>query len=231
MRRPDPVRDAVLEAVREGRLVVRLPNGDCYDKDGRVTGPAAFRRRDAERLREPPLADDVSIAPVDAPCVAEWLATVEHVSEDQDRDPRGSDVVVIAEDWDTAIEYAETRPLKQMRLKTQSPSGAKQLLSLAQPFSAQAITMKVSVQGELKDGGTAYFAVEGAKPTSAARPMDTAGGLHRAMLEEGASYEAEIELKFGERGADHATPRLRDAQGKAGSEIAVEAVFGPEANA
>ncbi len=71
----EPVRRSILSAVSQGRLVVRLPNGDVYDAEGRVTGPPGARRReDGEELTTLSLSQDELVAPPDAPCVADWLA-------------------------------------------------------------------------------------------------------------------------------------------------------------
>lgn len=72
----DPVRGAVLKAVAAGRLVVRLANGDVYDREGCVTGPQGQRKRQAgSMLSTLTLTDDVLLAPATAPCVQEWLKT------------------------------------------------------------------------------------------------------------------------------------------------------------
>jgi len=73
MLNPDPVRDAVLTGVAQGKLVVRLPNGDAYDQEGCVTGIAGSRTRMPTKLTTLKLTADVLVAPSSAPCVADWL--------------------------------------------------------------------------------------------------------------------------------------------------------------
>jgi len=69
-----PVRGAVLNGVKEGKLVVRLPNGDVFDAVGQVSGPAGMRQRhEGSRLSTLKLEEDVLLAPSGADCVADWL--------------------------------------------------------------------------------------------------------------------------------------------------------------
>ena len=82
MLNPDPVRKAILGAADRGRLVVRLPSGDAYDSKGCVYGLPGARMRDERRsLQTLNLNRDVLLAPVDAPCVQEWLRTDEPPEE------------------------------------------------------------------------------------------------------------------------------------------------------
>lgn len=77
MRNGNPLRLAILRAVSDGRLVVRLANGEAYDATGCVAGPPGARRRMERPLASVPLESEVLLAPPDAPCVAEWLRTDE----------------------------------------------------------------------------------------------------------------------------------------------------------
>lgn len=70
----DAIRRAMLKAIEQGRLVVRLANGDAYDQAGRVHGPPGDRQRqEGHRLSTLSLTSDVLVAPSDAACVAGWL--------------------------------------------------------------------------------------------------------------------------------------------------------------
>jgi len=69
----NPVRDAILKGVEQGKLAVRRPNGYAYDQAGYVTGIAGGRTRVPKTLTTLKLTVDVLIAPPSAPCVAEWL--------------------------------------------------------------------------------------------------------------------------------------------------------------
>ena len=68
-----PVRGALLKAAAQGRLVVRLANGDVFDDAGCVSGPEGGRRRAGRPLNVLPLTHDTLVAPRDAPCCALWL--------------------------------------------------------------------------------------------------------------------------------------------------------------
>jgi hypothetical protein len=69
-----PVRRAILGAVEEGLLAVRLPNGEAFDERGCVSGPPGNRQRtEARRLTTLHLTSDVLVAPKSAPCIEEWL--------------------------------------------------------------------------------------------------------------------------------------------------------------
>ena len=73
MQNSDPVRRTALKGVQEGRLLVRLANGDVYDADGMVSGPAGQRRRaENKQLTTLSMTVDVLLAPVAALCAEEW---------------------------------------------------------------------------------------------------------------------------------------------------------------
>lgn len=69
----NPVRDAILKGVEQGKLVVRQANGEAYDQIGCVTGTAGSRTRVPKKLTTLKLIADVLVAPQSATCVAEWL--------------------------------------------------------------------------------------------------------------------------------------------------------------
>lgn len=70
----DPVRDAILKGVAQGKLLVRFPNADVYVEGSCVTGAGGYRHRVARTLTTLKLNSDILIAPVDALCAAAWLA-------------------------------------------------------------------------------------------------------------------------------------------------------------
>lgn len=69
----NPVRDAILKGIIQDQLVVRLSNGDSYDKNGCIAGTTGNRKRRTGVLTTLKLTADVLVAPSSAPCVAEWL--------------------------------------------------------------------------------------------------------------------------------------------------------------
>jgi hypothetical protein len=135
---------------------------------------------------------------------------------------------VTATDWDTAITYARTRRLLALRMSARDPAAAKTLVALAQPFGARTATLTVTAQGELRDGGDATLQINGAKPGSAVKPLDTAAVFRRALSDEGASYQADMALGFGEDGADQPAARLEQARAQAGDDVSPMAEFSEE---
>ncbi len=73
MQNHDPIRNAALKAVGEGRLLVRQASGDVYDDQGLVSGPTGKRARtEGRKLTTLQMTADVLLAPVDAACAADW---------------------------------------------------------------------------------------------------------------------------------------------------------------
>lgn len=229
MRKVDPLRDAVLKGVRDGRLAARLANGDCYDKDGCVSGSEGARRRQVKALSTLSLSSDILIAPTGAPCIAAWFATNDTPPVPAPPKLGGIPLGATATDWEAALEYARKRRLLRLSLRTQDPAGAKRLIELAQPFGAHTATLTVTAQGELKDGGDATLQINNARPNSALQPLATAATLRRALSDENATYEATMTLDFGEAGADQALARLEQAREQAGDAVSPTAEFSEEA--
>ena len=72
MQNSDPVRRTALKGVQEGKLLIRLANGDVYDQDGLVSGPAGQRRRaENKQLTTLSMTVYVLLAPVAALCTEE----------------------------------------------------------------------------------------------------------------------------------------------------------------
>ncbi|MBZ5669553.1 MAG: ATP-binding protein [Acidobacteriia bacterium] len=67
------VRQTILQALVEGKLVVRLPNGNAYDAKGCVTGPEGKRRRMPDTLTSLSLSADVEITRSDSAFAKQWL--------------------------------------------------------------------------------------------------------------------------------------------------------------
>jgi len=230
-----PVRNSIINAVQNGKLVVRLPNGDVHDSKGRVTGPEGNRtRKQGEPLQNLPLERDVLVAPIDAPCVQDWLKVDEDdTSREVQPSPEPSTIeipTVTAYNWQKAIEYSETRPLTKLELKATTPEAADKLLNLAQPFGASSKALKLTLSGNLKDGGEVRFTVNDAKINCSIKPLEIANKLWRAVKEEDGpkNFEATIEMIFEGEGKTGATDQLRNAEQSANADISIFARFGEE---
>jgi hypothetical protein len=110
MQNDTPVRNAAIKAVSDGKLLVRLPNGDVYDSDGLVSGPAGQRRRSqSAKLTTLKMTIDVLLAPVDADCAQEWVR-VDPEPTDQSRvtvEDAAIDKFVAVEQLQSAIKNGE----------------------------------------------------------------------------------------------------------------------------
>lgn len=231
---PDPVRKSILKAVEQGKLIVRLPNGDIYDKDGSVSNINGARQRTTNRLHTLQLNSDVSLAPLTAKCVQGWLQVDDAVEEGKDGETDGGaggyelDLdTAYADTWDDAITHAQTRPLRALKLKSGKIDAAKTLAGLAQPFGAKSLTLSVIASGVLKDGGNINFAASNLKHNHPLKPLETVATLLRAMAD-GASFEAELNLDFGESGLTDSGSKLQQASQSASDEVGLNAEFGKE---
>lgn len=271
MMNESPVRNSVLRAVDQGKLVVRQADGDAYDDAGLVTGGSGNRKRvEGRKLNTLLLTSDVLFAPKSAPCVSDWLRVDEeggveylgindaaaikfvsptvinaaiadgqlnHVTRE------GATVIIsderfkmwqpaaiaqpIAYDWDEAIKLASIRPLRSLTMRASTPDGAKQLVTIAQPFGAKSLTQSVKAGGRLKDGGIVNFVANGLKHNHPLKPNDMAATLLRAVGD-GANFEAELKLDFGDDGMTDTASKLELARSIAKEEVKVVAEFGEE---
>jgi len=130
-----------------------------------------------------------------------------------------------ATNWAKAEEYAKTRPLLSLELIARSPVDAHSLISLAQPFGADSITLSIDVSGELKDGGRTYFRMENIKPTHGLKPFDIAQKLYTATKED-VLYEAILFLGFGQSGRTGLESQFTRLGEEAPEGISLNADFG-----
>ncbi|MDH7602031.1 MAG: DUF499 domain-containing protein [Armatimonadota bacterium] len=226
-----PVQNAIINGVNEGKLVVRQPDGDVYDSAGCVTGPEGNRRRDAnKRLTTLRLESDVLIAPVGAECVAEWTRTNEGEESTTkttgNTDNTDTTDLVQTSNWEQAISYAAKRPVLKVTLKTSKPHIAKSLVALAQPFGAKSLTLTVRTIGDLKDGGSVRFVVEGAKVNSSIEPLELATKLARAV--DNLDFRSEVNMDFGEQGERGKSGCFERARDEAAQDVEIYAKFGKE---
>ncbi len=112
----------------------------------------------------------------------------------------------------------------KLELIAPSPAEASLLISVAQPLGAETIVLSVDVSGYLKDTGWANFKVEEVKPTHALKPLDIAQRICTAMKEE-YTYEARLELGFGESGRMGLETQLQKGSEEAPENIKINAYF------
>jgi len=224
------VRQTILRAVAEGKIVVHLPDGRAYDTRGFVQGIEGSRRRVSGSLTTLTLDDSVLVTPADAPSASLWLK-----EDEPGKKPGGPDVPrppappkadrVTATTWDVIREHAATRPLVELKLIAKSPADAAALATLAQPLGAESLALDITAGGTLKDGGTINFAAGGLKPNHPTKPLNVAQTLFTAMAE-GANYEAGLTLSFGAEGRTEMGHALEDLSSSAPGGIAPRALFG-----
>jgi len=133
---------------------------------------------------------------------------------------------VRAYDWDTAIDYAAKRALRQLTLTARSPAALERLLACAQPLGAQRLFVTLLVEGAFKEGGSLRFVVEQVRHDAPIKPLDMARKLLN-VVSENAMLKADLELDFGGETVPNAEERLRRARERAG-DITIEALFGAE---
>jgi hypothetical protein len=119
---------------------------------------------------------------------------------------------------------AVERPLLELHLIADNPSDAASLLSVAQPLSAEQLTVSITVGGSLKDGGTMNFAAGNLKPNHPAKPLGIAQTVFNSLAE-GGSFEADLKLSFGSSGRTGLTEQLRQASEAAPEGVAIKGVF------
>jgi len=223
------VRKTLITAVAEGKIVIRLPDGRAYDKDGCVEGPPGRRRRIPGSLTTLALDDTVLVARADNEIALSWVK--EDRPEDKEQESIREGVLhppepgkIQASTWNKAIEYARERPLLKLELMATSPAAASSLIALAQPLGAEIIMLTVSVDGTLKDGGTIHFRLEDVKPTHSLKPLDMAQKIYTATVA-GGSFEVILTLGFGEAGRTGLDSHLAKMADEAPEEITLNAYF------
>jgi hypothetical protein len=98
------------------------------------------------------------------------------------------------------------------------------LIGLAQPLGAHTLTLSITVDGTLKDGGRMSFAADEVKPTHPTKPLTIAQTLFNALVE-GATYEADLTLDFGTTGRSGLEGQLQEMADRASEEISTRATF------
>ena len=224
------IRQTLLKAVREGKIVVRLPDGRAYDSKGWVEGPEGRRRRVPGALTTLSLDDSVLIATTGSSAASEWVK--EDKLEGEERKGLGERPVapppqpsrVEAITWEKALEYAPDRPLVELHLAASTPAAAATLATLAQPLGAESLLLSVTVTGRLKDGGTVSFAANETKLNHPTKPLAIAQTLFNAMAD-GVSYEALLVLSFGTAGRTGMEGPLGTLADAAHGDVSPRAIF------
>ncbi|QDV88977.1 hypothetical protein RAS2_00360 [Phycisphaerae bacterium RAS2] len=234
------VRQTVLRALTDGKIVIRFDDGRAYDAKGRVEGAEGRRRRVADSLTTFPLDDSVRVAAAGSTAANAWL------KEDAPTPPGGGGGTggtggtgggdptpppppvtpgrVTATSWEKVLEYANERPLLELRLIAKTPGDAAMLPNLVQPISAEQLSVSVSASGMLKDGGDMNFAASNVKLNHPTKPLGIAQTIFNSLVE-GGSYEVEFKLTFGAAGRTGMLSQLQQTQGSAPDGIAVKATF------
>ncbi|MGH9449736.1 MAG: DUF499 domain-containing protein [Terriglobia bacterium] len=224
------VRQTVLKAVSQGKVVVRMPDGRAYDAKGCIEGPDGRRRRIAAALTSLVLDDSVRVTSADTETGSQWI------KEDPIEGPgpvpggfpppppRPAPARVEATQANEVLNCAAERPLLSLALTARTPAAAQTLLGLAQPLGADTLALSVNVGGQLKDSGTINFAAHRLKPAHPTKPLAVAQTLFNAMTE-GASYEAVVELDFGLQGRTGLEAQLRTLTETAPEDVSLRATF------
>ncbi|MFH1952406.1 MAG: DUF499 domain-containing protein [Pseudomonadota bacterium] len=228
------IRQTILKAVADGKIVVRLADGRTYDAKGCVEGPEGKRRRIPGVLTSLTLDDTVYITKVGFTYGILWTRE-DHVIKEQpdgpvetDRPPRppGMDRVE-ASGWEKILEYSPDRPLLKIDLVAASPADAATFAKLAQPLGADSIGLSLTVSGTSKDGGSINFAVSDLKLNDPIKPIQIAQTLFNALGSD-STYEADLSLVFGPTGRLCMEDPLRMLSDEAPDGITPTAIFGKQ---
>lgn len=221
------VRQTLLKALADGKIIIRLSDGRAYDSRGCVEGTEGKRRRVSAVITSFPLDDSVLVTRNESEFGVKWTQEDRQFKEKEDKFPPPSPPPpgrVMATTWEKILEYCGERPLLKLQLRAASPSAASVLLNLAQPFGAESLSLSVTVSGNLKEGGTVNFAANELKPNHPIKPLPTAQTLFNA-LGEGASYESDLSLNFGSSGRMGLEDQLKSFSENVPEGIAPTATF------
>lgn len=227
------VRRTLLNGVKSGALLLRLPDGRAYDREGMV-GPEKGLRRRFQGASPPdplPLDDQVLVALLDAPAAQDWLRVDEEGPTGEEGPkppvpPLGKEPITV-EGWENVISTAEARPLRRLTLAVVSPADARAVGGLFHPLGAREIALSVSAAGDAKGGGYFAFQAEDVKPTHPLKPLEIAQTVFNT-LSEAAPYSASYSLGFsGEK--DPSMPgKLRQLREGSPEETHIKGAFGPK---
>jgi len=228
------VRQTLLKALNEAKIVIRLSDGRAYDANGHVQGPQGRRRRSKDTMTSLLLDDTVSITLATSSYAAEWLKEDKvpspGASEGGTREETDTSTIfppptrVNPTTWEKVLEYAVDRPLIELHLTANSPSDANVLIGLAQPMGADQLVLSINTGGELRDGGRMDFAANGIKPAHPAKPLTIAQTVFNSLADNG-EFEADLKLSFGSAGRTGMKDLLQQVCDAAPESISVQATF------
>lgn len=225
------VKQTVLKAIEQGKVVVKFADGAAYDASGFVEGAEGERRRVEGRSASIGLRDDEFITRADSAAAKGWLkvdakSEKKGYGEPPEKPPIISEPIsVIATSWQDILKHSENRPLRELTLDAGTPSVADTLATIAQPLGADQLVLDVTVSGDLKSGGNVSLAAQGVKLNSPIKLLESARTLFNAMQEDN-SYGARLTLTFKEPGRLGLKPQLEIAAEKAGDDLTATATFG-----
>jgi hypothetical protein len=204
---PSVVRNSILRAVKEGRLVVRQEDGTAFDKDGAVYTVNGMRQRDsARKLLTLPMDEATQVAAAGSAAATEWLK----IAGFGERPPKPEELPIPppppkgagatgTSDPAVAAELADRRRLLSLRIDCPSAAEAQKLLGAVQPLGAHDVLIDAEVVGPMKDGGEISFVVAKTKVSAAIKPLTLAQTLGNALAP-GGSITVSITLSFGADG-------------------------------
>lgn len=220
------VRQTLLKAVEEGKLVLRLADGRAFDERGVVEGPPGQRRRRPGSPTSFALDDSVEVALPQSDAAKEWTKEDSipgrGAGERPPAPPPPSKAT--ATTWEQICELAKTRALLELKLRATTPANAQGFAALTQPLGAESLTLGVGVSGDFKDGGTVNLLVNNVRMNHPTKPLVVAQTLFNA-LSEGGTFEAELVLSFGAQGRNGLADALATLADAAGDSIAPWAQF------
>jgi hypothetical protein len=222
------VRQTLLKAVSEGKIVIRLADGRAYDATGVVEGLEGRRSRMSGMLTTLQLDDTVLITRADSADGMKWMKEDDIIRDpgrpDPPHRPPPGPSRATATTWEKVLEYASDRPLLDMHLIASKPAAAANLAALIQPLGAESINLSITVGGMLKDGGTANFAVSDIKLNHPTKPLSISQTIFNALGID-AGYEADLLLSFGPAGRSDLEMQLKHLSESVPEEITPRATF------
>lgn len=223
------VRRTILKTLAEGKIVVRTADQNAYDTAGCVRGPKGGRRRTEEKLLAITLDDHTLITTADSETAHRWIA-IDEGQRDGEKDgridliqPRVPEKVTV-KDFPAIVSHANARPLLKLTMTACKPADAQSLLPLALPLGADLLSLRVTVSGEVKEGGAVSFLAENVKPNHPLKPLAIAQTLFSSIGEQ-ATFEAVLSLSFGKQGRTGMIDALQNLRESAPQSISFEAEF------